>query len=195
MLRGALFTSEEFKFSAGLLRSRSVPLHLASAAEGNGNGAIRLYREKETAFKDNVFQGPEGGLDAKGAVLSAREGGEVRFILDAGLAHGGARYALVASASGTEPGTVLDRGRGLVLPLNMDAFSRLFASASTAGGPSFQGFLGVLDGLGRAEAVLSMKGPLPHTAAGMTLHFAFVVHSRTTGWDFASRAVEVKITP
>ena len=40
VLRSALFTSEEFKFSAGLLRSRSVPLHLASAAEGNGNGKI-----------------------------------------------------------------------------------------------------------------------------------------------------------
>ena len=40
LLWSVLFSSEELKFSGRLLRSLSVPFHLASAAEENGNGKV-----------------------------------------------------------------------------------------------------------------------------------------------------------
>jgi hypothetical protein len=90
---------------------------------------------------------PPAELHAGYDVLSASHGGDVPFTLNLGASHVGRKYLLLASASGTQPGTVF---RGTALPLNPDKLMRkVFDAAGTALLPNG---LGVLDGAGRAVA-------------------------------------------
>jgi hypothetical protein len=90
---------------------------------------------------------PPAELHAGCDALSASRGGDVPFTLNLGAAHKGRTYLLMASASGTQPGTVF---RGTPLPLNPDKLMRkVFDAAGTALLPNG---LGVLDNAGRAEA-------------------------------------------
>lgn len=78
--------------------------------------------------------------------LSASAGGTLPFVIHV-PAHARRPYALLASGSGTAPGTSWG---GLAVPLNADAL--LVSSLTAAGGPYLQGSIGFLDGEGRAEA-------------------------------------------
>ena len=90
-------------------------------------------------------------LDAEGASPSA-----VRF------------YVVLASASGTLPGLLLD---GVLVSLNFD--SLLTASLSSANGPIWQSTFGVLPPDGQITAALSLPaGTLDPSLEGLTLHHA-----------------------
>ena len=79
------------------------------------------------------------------------EGGTVPFTLNLGAGQAGRAYLLLGSTSGTQPGFDL---RGLRLPLNPDRFLRFtFLSPNS---PQFSRSAGLLDGEGRAEALLSL---------------------------------------
>jgi hypothetical protein len=126
---------------------------------------------------------PDVALVADARLFPASSGGTIRFALDAGAPRAGRPYVLGGSASGTFPG--LDLG-SVVVPLNLDGF----LLATLAGGPPFTGFLGVLDGNGRAAASLSVPGPLPAQLAGLTFDFAYVVANPLY---FASNAIPVTV--
>jgi hypothetical protein len=91
---------------------------------------------------------PPAGLHVGIDTLSASDGGTAPFVLDRPDFASGA-YVLLASASGTSPGTPF--GRAGELPLVLDPVFR--ASLRMAGAPAFlPGTRGVLDSSGRAEA-------------------------------------------
>ena len=104
--------------------------------------------------------------------------------LSAGRANAGRAYLLLASFSGSAPGTPLPGGP--VLPLNFDALTYLSANPSAA---AFQGFSGALDADGAAAAQLTVP-PVP-LLAGRTVSFAYAL----SPWDFASNSARVTLTP
>ena len=79
--------------------------------------------------------------------LSASQGGTVSFSIDCGPADSSAVYLLLASASGTSPGTPFS---GLVFPLRLDRIMRL--SYVQTNSSRFQDTVGFLDMNGRATA-------------------------------------------
>jgi subtilisin family serine protease len=114
-------------------------------------------------------------------IISATAGGTVNFSLDAGVENAGRTYLLLATVSGTEPGTPVG---STVVPLNFDAVTDL--SILLANTTTLTDSLGVLDGSGLASASFN---PLPEElreAVGMTLHFAYILGMPI---DFASNAV------
>jgi hypothetical protein len=59
-------------------------------------------------------------------------------------------------------------------------------------GPVFQNFMGYLDGNGRAEALLSIIGPVDPIHVGRTVTFAFTLWSP---FDLVSNPVFMVIAP
>ena len=114
-------------------------------------------------------------------------GGAVNFTLKSGPANGGRNYILLASVSGTSPGTPLPGGMA-VLPINWDILTTTMLSFLNS--PMFQKFMGTLDANGNAGAVFDTLGPITG-AGGLTLSFAFALNNP---WDSASNAVQVVIT-
>lgn len=127
-------------------------------------------------------------LTASTDLLPESTGGTVDFQVDAGPEHAGRGYLLLGSVTGTVPGTPLPGGQA-VLPLNWDGFTNLVVAFTNT--PAFQGFLGTLDGLGRAAPRLDTLGPIPGTA-GITLYFAYTLDAP---WEFTSNPVEIQVVP
>jgi hypothetical protein len=101
----------------------------------------------------NVFhvQYVERRLWADKTSLSAAAGGTVQFDVIAGTPFAGKTYIVLASGSGTTPGTSLN---GHNLPLNMDAFFDF--TIENANTPLLTNTFGTLDALGRATAMLNL---------------------------------------
>jgi hypothetical protein len=121
--------------------------------------------------------------------LSASSGGVAPFVLDQPeFANGG--YLIVASASGTWPGTPL--GRAAELPLALDPVFQL--SLRLAGTPAFfPGTRGVLDSSGRAEAAFVAPPGALTSLIGRELSWAAVL---ATGAKVATTgAVGFEIVP
>jgi len=129
---------------------------------------------------------PATALAASSATLP-EAGGTIDFSLDAGPFYAGRTYLVLASASGTAPGTPLPGGL-VILPLNFDWLSNLVLGNLNT--PLFSGFAGVLDGAGAASAQFNVP-PVPG-AAGLTVHFAFATRSP---YDFTSNPVPVTFVP
>jgi len=105
--------------------------------------------------------------------LSASSGGEAPFVLNQHEFANGA-YLILASASGTSPGTAL--GRAGTLPLVLDPVFRL--SLRLAGDPMFfPGTRGALDASGRAEAAFVVPPGALTSLIGRRLSWAAVLAS------------------
>lgn len=130
--------------------------------------------------------GGQDPLEADTSELSAAAGGTINFTLQAGDDFSGRRYVLLATTSGTEPGTLLPGGLATI-PLNRDWLTDFIIGNLSR--PAFDTFLGSLDGSGSAAAYLTVP-PLQQGWVGTTLHFAYAVMGP---WDFASNAVAVEI--
>ncbi len=127
-------------------------------------------------------------LGADAFSFSAVSGGVIHFSLFGGAPNGGRAYLMLASVSGTAPGTPLPGGP--TLPLNVDSFTwQAYGWVNTI---LFQNFRGNLSwGSSTASALLDTLGPKPW-AAGTTLYFAYTLEG---AWDFASNPVAVEILP
>jgi hypothetical protein len=123
-------------------------------------------------------------LWASGTTITLTQGGNVALDLILGAAHAGESYVLVASASGTSPGTPVG---SFVVPLNLDALT-LFTldQANTAW---FVNTLGTLNGQGRAQGsvVLPALAGLP---SALPTHWSAVVWNPAT---FSVRGVSVAV--
>jgi len=127
-------------------------------------------------------------LSTNKATLSAGISDSLEFYMIAGKSHSSQQYALLCSASGTSPGTVLPGGD--ILPLNRD-FVFDFVKAHI-GFPWFAGFYGTIDAAGYAAAKLSTLFVPPALPIGTTLHFAFTT---LFPFDFQSNPVAISIVP
>jgi|GEM_PF-1019862 len=120
--------------------------------------------------------------------ISASSGGSVDFDLDAGHLYAGREYILVATMSGTTPGTLLPGGLATI-PINRDWLTDFVLGH--LGHNYFTNFHGNLDNDGLAAAQLN-TGTLQPSWVGSTLHFAYAT---ANPWDFASNAVAATIVP
>jgi hypothetical protein len=127
-------------------------------------------------------------LEADVSTIPASSGGVVNFTLAAGKANANRNYLLLASVSGTVPGTPLPGGI-TILPLNWDPFTNLVLGyVNTA---FFDNFLDVLDSEGTGSARFDTVGPIT-VPSGLILHFAYALNNP---WNFTSNAVAIEITP
>jgi hypothetical protein len=113
-------------------------------------------------------------------------GGSVHLDLAAPPLFSGRGTLVLASATGTEPGFVLDRMR---VPLQIDALTNLVLALTNT--QYFAGFAGTLDQNGSSRATLSLPA-LDPGLVGLDLRFAGIRHSP---FDVASNAVSVRIVP
>ncbi len=126
--------------------------------------------------------------------ISVASGGSVEFSLFATPANALGLYVLATSLSGTSPGFPLP-GSPLLLNLNPDVWTEIGLQA--ANGPTFQGFVGVLDAQGEGNARFEL-GPIPITPApiGQAIDFAYVVlQPFTGGFTLSSNPITVTLVP
>ena len=102
--------------------------------------------------------------------VSASEGADVPLVTNAGANEAGRSYLVLASASGTSPGTPFSGG---VLPLNADRLLRF--TFMNPGPPTFPGSMGQLDGAGRAEASLRASTAMLSPFIGGRFDFSTVL--------------------
>lgn len=128
-------------------------------------------------------------LESDSLVIYASTGAKITFTLDAGTECGGRPYLLLASASGSVPGTPLPLGKS-VLPLNWDPLTEL--TATLANSPFFIDFMGTLNAGGGAQAVFNAKGPYFSGLSGSWFRFAFTL---AYPWEFVSNPLPIEILP
>jgi len=113
---------------------------------------------------------PLTSLHAGYESVSASEGADVPLVINAGMAEAGRAYIVLASASGTSPGTPFN---GQTLPLNLDRLLRFTMTNSQS--PLLSGAVGQLDGTGRAEATMHLSEPILSQFIGGRFDFATVL--------------------
>jgi len=101
--------------------------------------------------------------------LSASGGGSIGFEVVAGSRSAGRSYMLLGSYSGTSPGIEY---RGFHIPLNPDSYTSYMSKGAAA--PFHMGAYGILDGLGRATATLTLGPGVATGFVGTTFHHASV---------------------
>lgn len=124
-------------------------------------------------------------LAASAATISVRGGG-VDFDVTSIPLFQGRPVLILASASGTEPGFVLQTTR---VPLQLDALTNFALSLSNT--PAFAGFLSTLDAQGQTSARLTLPA-LDPSVIGFDMRFAAV---RALPFDAATNAVAVRFVP
>ncbi|MHC4838537.1 MAG: FG-GAP repeat domain-containing protein [Planctomycetota bacterium] len=128
-------------------------------------------------------------LRADRHAVSAISGGSVNYSIDFGPSAAGRGYLLLAGSSGSGPGTPLPDAPALA-PFNFDNLS-LFVLAA-AGTATLPGFVGFLDGDGRAAAQLPLGSSLDPNLVGVRVDLAAVL------WfpiDTVSNGVGLWFTP
>jgi hypothetical protein len=136
---------------------------------------------------------PGGDLSLVGAPpeLSVAAGGVHTWNLNAGADQAGRIYAVLGSASGTQPGIALG---GFVLPLVADNYTDYTLTAANL--PPFHLNLGLLDGAGQAAGSVSLPAGLDASLAGHVLHHAYAVLDPLVGSvTFVSNAAALQLVP
>lgn len=158
------------------------------AALDNGRALVAaLYDDDQGTSSGSVYAVELGNLTTNVDAASIASGSAQVLSLRAGSGWAGAQYVMLGSMTGTSG---LDLGNGVVLPLSLDAYTTWGAT----NGLPMTGWLGTLDGTGRATAVYRVPaGTLP-AFAGLTLHHAFIAVKPSSGTLMASNAVPVTLT-
>ncbi|MFH1999461.1 MAG: C25 family cysteine peptidase [Planctomycetota bacterium] len=138
---------------------------------------------------ENTVTVLEQTLAADGTTISAGTGGIINYTLTAGSGYGNRNYAMLATASGTVPGTSLPGGMA-ILPLNWDVVTDLVLQLANS--VIFVNFIGTLNASGEATAQFNTWGPLSSSYIGLNLNFAYTFYNP---FDLASNAVPVNIVP
>jgi hypothetical protein len=164
----------------------SLPL-LAGAAPGvaklrvtvdDGKGKVLLAPLPEVLVTGD-------GLWVSDESLPRATGGTLEFVINQGPRHAGRPYILLASNSGTTPGTYL--GPNQLLPLNLD---QVFWTVLFASGTTLPGFVGALDATGRRVVRLPMPRGLFELPVPSDLSFASAMVYPITG---ISNPVDVRL--
>jgi hypothetical protein len=155
---------------------------LVAITVDDGSGPVLLHPPLALELE------PAAALHCGQLALSAAQGASVPFSLQLGAASAGRPYALLASASGTQPGLSLPGGA--LLPLNPDAIFELTAFSLPSG--FFAGQVGLLDAQGKAQLALPIPPGLLSVLAGGQLDFAALLRGSPLG---ATNADGFSITP
>jgi hypothetical protein len=174
----------------GVLVAVGVPIAVSFAAPahgfsqwnaiGAGNDALHLddVRIRERTAPHGLTVGlPRLPVNVRSVTPFALAGGP-------SLANRG--YGVLASISGTSPGTPIG---SVTLPLNVDGFTGLIAANFLT--PALPGFLGVLNGDGNAFASFDTTIPVPAGLLGLAIDFAWLT---TAPFDAASEPCRVQVT-
>ena len=109
------------------------------------------------------------------SAVSATLGGLHTMNIDAGVAHAGMLYVVVATASGTRPGFAFG---GATIPINIDPLTtESLNNLTTGAGVPWSTTLGLLDGNGRGTATFTMPAGFPQFAGFDIQHVAAVLDS------------------
>jgi hypothetical protein len=144
-----------------------------------GSGSLGVFRTSR--YGAYLFPSSE--------TMSVSAGGSVVHNLVAGTTHAGQPYLLLASFSGTAPGTPLPGGLATV-PLNADSLTNLIVQ--NVNSPAFSNYFGVLDGTGNATATLTLAPGLDPALIGLTADFAYLT---LAPYDFASNPMPLTFVP
>ena len=126
------------------------------------------------------------------ARVSLTSGGAITLELRATAAHANRTYFVAGTIQGTNPGLPF---KGALIPLSVDAYFRFSLRQSNT--TSFQNTFGTLNGLGRANAQVTLPAGLPVSLAGLKLHHAFLVFEGglSGGVRHVSNAVLTRLDP
>lgn len=151
----------------------SFPLTSTGAT---GEGRYRLTAHHPSGdvllWPEVVVQAdPPAELFSGYASVSSGDGARIPLWLDAGAAAAGSSYLILASASGTVPGTPF---KGVQLPLNTDRFMRMaYRLRNTS---HFVATTGTLDGNGRAVATFVATPNMLYGFVGRRVDWAGFVY-------------------
>ena len=161
-------------------------------AEGNGLYLAGTVWNGDQLADSIVLRLLLPSLYADPFALSLVSGGVQSFELRAGPETANDLYLVLGSLGGTSPSLSID---GLDVPLVVDAYTLLTATKPNKG--VLQSTLGVLDGLGRAEAAIAIPAGTNPALAGLQLHHAFLSLDWFGSWTFvhASNAVPLYLVP
>lgn len=144
-------------------------------------------------YIDNISIMPwNHNLSADTINIPCETGCDVNFKLKAGGAQAGKDYWLLFNCSGTYPGITLN---GINIPLNMDAL--FLFGLHNPGLPGTVGFVGQLDGTGKASASVAMPIDRGAVMIGLPISFAYVLLSPgpSTLITYSSIPVHIKYIP
>lgn len=181
----------EYLLDLGATIPAGMNLSIASAVSNDGTVIIGWAQDMMWNTQGFIATIPaivDNPLSANTSTLSAATGGTVDFSLKAGSDQAGRDYFLLATTSGTNPGTPLPYGE--TLPLNWDVLTDTIIKLVPTS--VCTGFSGTLDGDGKGTAVLDTLGPLPSTTAGIVMDFAYLLYYP---FDYVSNPVSIEITP
>lgn len=122
--------------------------------------------------------------------VSASQGAAVPLVANLGPTQAGVQYLILASSSGTQPGTVF---QGVNVPLNVDGL--FWASVNGANGPRFVHTLGLLSANGRAQGTYVAPALTLVPAIGQHFDFACLRVADASGPGFATAADGFLIVP
>jgi hypothetical protein len=142
------------------------------AASGGGLWGT-LSGESKIVF----YLGPRATGDVPAVSLSS--GGTQTLTLNGGPTYGpGMSYLVAGTASGTQPGVVLN---GFLVPLQYDGYTAYSVASANQG--LFGNTLGTLDGSGKATATISVPQFSDPSLAGLVMNHAMI------GLDYSAGAV------
>jgi len=154
------------------------------AAVGSGNVATSA-RAVQAYDLGTLYHGTN--------TLSLSSGGTRGLFMRAGEARGGDAYVLLASLSGSQPGTI-DPLTGFTIPINVDAYTLFFLQ--NGGGAILFPWVGLLDADGRADATYAVAPGTSASFVGLTVHHTFVaVDTTSLGISVIGNAVRVRLLP
>jgi hypothetical protein len=141
-----------------------------------GEGRFRITAQHASG---NVLLWPELVVDVATPTelfcgfheVSVASGASVPLSLDLGVARAGNPYLILASASGTSPGTPF---AGIQLPLNLDRLLR--TSYASAGSGQFPGTIGNLDASGRGAGRFIAHGNWLYPLVGRHFDWSAVIY-------------------
>lgn len=147
-------------------------------ADATGPVLLEMYNWKEgpyaslcVCFIDNLrVYVEEADFSASKRIIPYESGGISQLTLQAGPEYANRFYIILSSVSGTWPGFSLS---GVEIPLNLDAWTKV---ALTLLNTSIMfNFMGQLDALGEATALLNVPGNNPPQLIGVPFYFNCLV--------------------
>lgn len=174
----------------GVLVGSGVPIAVSFAAPAHGFSQINVLGAGDDAFFLDNFRVRERtaahGLTVGLSRLPIDVRSEMNFALAGGSTLANRAYGVLASLSGTAPGTPIG---SVTLPLVVDGFTGLMIAQ--LGSPALPGFVGVLNGDGNAFASFDTMIPVPAGLLGLTLDFAWLT---TAPANAVSEPCRVRVT-
>ena len=162
-----------------------------SVNKSTGAGIVDLVVVR--VMKDGSVVSPygtQGGqpLSLSSTTISAANGGQITFNVDAGVANKQKGYVIMGSLSGTSPGVPLSNE--LTLPLNIDDFTFLLFSLNNSA--KYRYFTATLSSQGSNKGYLMCPPRFLTGAVGVKFYFAYTTLPK---FDFVSNAVTLTVEP